>query len=319
MVRIELPSWRGSTDDPTRVIRTIDAWALSPTITALVEVFGGHPPSREPGALLDWLDHFSAARWDFRGGRERNLASAPQLTVEQEQLVLGSAHVLGLAGQESPTRSSYDTVLMTGGMVRAGIVKPRFVAELLSGGLAVDKVVFLGSFRPFAGDEVELGRVLGVDGDDEWNSMTAGMEFAFGPLGEPEVSGVTSDSGNGSWREYRWTGAGPTLSVLAAPSSAPESRRANSADTYRFWASRRDEAEQSLLVVTTPIYVPYQGAAAVEVLGLGLGLAVETVGTSDSANDLGELSQQFTAANHLQELRSAIRAMRSLRFALSAS
>ena len=51
--------------------------------------------------------------------------------------------------------------------------------------------------------------------------------------------------------------------------------------------------------------------------GLAHGLAVQTVGTSAAANDLGEHTQQFTAAHHLQELRSAIRAMGLLRDALN--
>jgi hypothetical protein len=135
--------------------------------------------------------------------------------------------------------------------------------------------------------------------------MVAGMELAFGPLGEPDVA-----SGDG-WCEYRWG----RLSVLAAPSSDP-GRRANSADTYRFWAAERSGGATSALVVTTPIYVPYQGAAAVEVLGLECGLAVETVGTSAAASDLGEYTQPFLPAHHLQELRSAIRGMLSLRAAL---
>jgi hypothetical protein len=316
---IELPSWRGPADDPARVIHTIDAWVLTPALSDLVAAFGGRPPSRAPVALLAWLDEFSAEHWDFRAGRERNLAVVPRLTAEQDGLIADSTVALGLAGQGSPSQSSYDTVLMTGGMVRAGIVKPRFVADLLKGGLSVGNVVFLGGFRAFAGDEIELARALGVEGDDEWSSMVTGMELAFGPLGLPEVSGATEKSGNGSWREYRWAQSMPTFSVLAAPSSAPALRRANSGDTYRFWAKRRAAEERSVLVVTTPVYVPYQGAAAVEVLGLGFGVAVETIGTSDGANDLGEYSQRFTAAHHLQELRSAIRAMRSLREALVAA
>jgi hypothetical protein len=132
------------------------------------------------------------------------------------------------------------------------------------------------------------------------------MELAFGPLGEPVVSGADT------WRELAW---GP-LSVLAAPSSDP-SRRANSQDTFRFWAENR--RAESVLVVTTPIYVPYQGAAAVEVLGLGYGIAVESVATSAAANDLGEFTQVFQATHHLQELRSAVRGMLSLRRAAVAA
>ncbi len=285
------------------MIALVDAWAHSPALRELSAAFGGHAPRSDP---LPWLDAFSAEHWDFRGGRERNLAAAASLTATQRSLVLDLAPEFGMSGQEVPSRPEYDTVLMTGGMIRAGIVKPRHVAALLQNGLRAGHVVFLGGFRPFGGDEVPLADVLGIRGGDEFAAMVAGIELAFGPLGEPVVVG---DEG---WREYRWG----TLSVLAAPSSDP-SRRANSADTYRFWAEQRSEGASSVLVVTTPIYVPYQGAAAVETLGLRHGLAVETVGTSAAANDLGEYTQSFLPEHRLQELRSAIRGMLSLRAAAS--
>jgi hypothetical protein len=285
------------------VIALVDAWAHSTALRELAAAFGGHWPRTDP---LPWLDAFSSEHWDFRGGRERNLATVPSLSATQRSLVLDLAPELGMSGQENPSRTDYDVVLMTGGMIRAGIVKPRHVATMLQNGLKARRIVFLGGFRPFAGDELDLATALGICVEDEFSAMVAGMELAFGPLGEPEIVG------DDHWREYRWG----MLSVLAAPSSDP-SRRANSADTYRFWAEERGDGARSALVVTTPIYVPYQGAAAVETLGLRHGLAVETVATGAVASDLGEYTQPFLPGHHLQELRSAIRGMLSLRQALS--
>ena len=311
---IELPSWRGPTDDPARVISLVDAWAHSVALRELAASFGGLPPAHDP---LPWFDAFSAAHWDFRAGRERNLARAPALTAEQVRLVFALAPALGLAGQERPARDGYDAVVMTGGMVRADLVKPRHVAAMLANGLEARTIVFLGGFRAFAGDEAEIARGLGLDAHDEFSAMVAGMQAAFGPLGEPVVREGAAATPFGSWRELRWSRGGMEFVVLAAPSSVPGERRADTADTYRFWAEqRRAPHERDVLLVTTPIYVPYQGAVAVQLLGLEHGLAVETVGTSEAANDLGEFSQVFTAAHHLQELRSAIRGMRSLRSAL---
>jgi hypothetical protein len=68
-----------------------------------------------------------------------------------------------------------------------------------------------------------------------------------------------------------------------------------------------------VLQVTSPIYVPYQAAVAVGILGLDYGLSVETVGASALASDLGPHSQPFLAEHHLQELRAAIGAMLRLR------
>ncbi len=323
--RLALPVWTGAADDVVRTLATIDGWASSAALKRLVEAFGGSTAERRGAELLDWLERFSADHWDFRGGVERNLAPLVVLPQHIEQLVLDAAPVLGLAGPYPLRRTGYDTVLMTGGMIRAEIVKPRFARELLASGVGAKSIVFLGGFRAFAGDEIELAPIFGVDGDNEFDAMVGGMELVFGPLGNPVIRGSGPESdrgkgrGNGDWRVCEWTMGGLVLRVVAAPSSDPARRRANTADTYRFWADRvRAPEERSVLVVTTPVYVPYQGAGAVEVLGLEHGLAVETVGASESASDLGEHSQVFLAQNHLQEIRSAIRALRSLRTRLTA-
>ena len=315
MTALALPSWDGSRADAQRVLAAIDSWSGSAALAAVVAVFGHSLPKRVGEDRLTWLDDFAAVHWDFRRGRERDSISHRGLTSAQTDVVFERSEDLGLTGRETPTRRRYDTVIMTGGMVRAGIVKPRFVAELLEGGLECDHILFLGGFRPFSSEEATLAQALGVHADDEFGAMLCGVEQTFGPLGEPEVADGEGDAPQSSWRQLSWYRQQlPRVSVLAAPSSDPAQRRANSADTYRFWASqRRTVAERSVLQVTTPIYVPYQSAVAVSILGCDHGLAVETVGTSATAGDLGDFTQPFLAKHHLQELRAAIGAMLALR------
>jgi len=311
---LDLPRWDARPGDAARTIEVIDRWAASRAMARVVAAFGGDTGDHRGDDLLGYLEQFSAHHFDFRSGRERNLATDARLTAEQDSLVLDVAPDLGLAGITSPRHAHYDTVLMTGGMVRAGIVKPRFVARLLADGLTAGRVVFLGAFRGFLGDESRIARALGVMGDDEVDSMVAGVRRAFRPLEKAMVAERIDENRNASWREYTWRTGGVRLTVLATPSSAPEERRANTADTLRFWAEHnREPGERSILVVTTPVYVPYQGAGAVDVLGAGRGLAVETIGVDARASNLGRLSQEFLPQHHLQELRSAVGAMRALR------
>lgn len=327
MLPVELPRWSGvgdgssATDVSDNLVR-IDRWVGSDALAELVGEFGGSLQGLATDGRLEYLEHFSAEHWDFRGGRERNLADRVTFTPERDQIIMSCAATLGLS-QMPPTRAHYDTVVMTGGMVRAGVAKPRYVRMLLDDGLRADNIVFLGGFRPFAGDEIEVAAELGVEGDNEFDAMVAGLHRAFGPLGDPQVDEVVGESQNASWRVESWRadvlGASMRISAVAAPSSEPEVRRANTVDTYRFWSEqRRTPAEQSVLVVTAPVYVPYQGAGAVEVLGAGYGLAVETVGISRRTGHLGRFSQEYEGRHHLQEVRSAIRGLRSLRAALLA-
>src|SRR5690554_5920193 len=143
-------------------------------MSTLVDEFGGSTAGLGTDALLDYLDSFSAEHWDFRRGQERNLAERVQFTPERDTIILNCAAELGLA-QVPPRHEHYDTVVMTGGMVRAGIAKPRYVRMLLDDGLRVDNVVFLGGFRPFAGDEHEVAAGLEIDGDNEFDAMVEGL------------------------------------------------------------------------------------------------------------------------------------------------
>lgn len=312
MTGIELPRWDARPGDAERGIATIDAWAAGLVASGLLQVFGTDAPAHTGADLLDFLDRFSSKQWDFRAGRERNLALAPLLSPAQLAAIRASVGPLGLDGTPRPRRSEYDAVVMTGGMVRAGIVKPRYLRELTDAGLGWREAVFLGAFRPFSGDEHDLAVRLGVDGDNEFDAMTTGMRQAFTPVGEPTIEEHSSPGGYASWRVETWGMGEAVLRVVAAPSSDPRARRANTVDTYRFWAGRAASVS-SVLVITTPVYVPYQGAGAIEVLGLEYGFSVETVAVSNSASDLGENSQLFRPHHRLQELRSAIRGMRSLR------
>lgn len=231
-------------------------------------------------------------------------------------LVLSAAAELGQGEEPAIPRAHFDAIVMTGGMVRAGLVKPRFVAELFQGGVSADHVVFLGGFRPFAGDELLLAHALDVAGSNETDGMIAGMVKTFTLLDVPEVAGESNSQfgGNASWQEWSWQQPGMRFSVVAAASSEPQRRRAHTADTFRFWSTHlKPPKVTTILLVTTPIYVPYQAAVGVEVFGLEYDLAVRTVGASVASNDLGIHTQLFEPQHHLQELRSAITALARLR------
>ena len=324
MNTVQLPRWDGVPGDVRRCLADVDNWATVLRDSGVVALFSasaaGTLGQLTGPTLLDALDSFAAAHWDLRGGRERNLALPRVLSANQSAAIDLVAADLGLDGTAAPRQASYDSVVMTGGMVRAGIVKPRYLRELYESGLAWEEGVFLGGFRPFAGDEVELARALGIAGDNEFDAMTAGMRSAF-DLGEPdsvEPQDVpsTKAASTSDWREDSWAWNGRTLRVVAAPSSRPAHRRANTVDTFRFWASRA-RGIRSVLVITTPVYVPYQGAVAIEVLGIEFGLSVETVAVSETASDLGPHTQQFLSQHRAQELRSAIHGMHSLRSRLA--
>ena len=214
-----------------------------------------------------------------------------------------------------PRRTAFDHVFVRGGLVRACVSRPAHAAGLLNdGAITTAEVTALGGHRPFAGDELALAAAAELpDVTEEYEALDAGTRRAFG-LGAPvESTGEQSNSTGGTWtvRTYQHP-SGYRVRVAAAPSSEPGTRRANTADTYQWFARTlaRLEPGQRLLAVTTAIYVPAQHAAALRMLGLPFGVEIETVGITPST--AGPLAQTFTTSNYLQEMRSTIQSYRAL-------
>ena len=319
----------------------IEAWLGSAPMAALVEEFGGDPadyaagplpgpvpgpisgrsagstafPGSAPGAALRArlaaLDRFTE-RWDTRQGRERNLAAELELSPDRQDLVVDAANALGLRG-DPPRHRHYDHMLMLGGLVRACVARPSYAAQLIRAGeITADEVTTLGGHRPFTGDEFEQADQLGWGAlTEEYEALDAGTRRAF-DLGAPErVEGERFGDVGGTWgvRHYR-TGDGLPVRVVAAPSSEPSVRRANTADSYTFFAEHVAKLAPGarLLLISTAIYVLPQHVAALRVLALPYGVEVDTVGGKPTNRPVLPLSH-YSATKYLLEVRSTVRAL----------
>lgn len=295
----------------------IAGWLFSPALGAVVAAFDGTPPP--PAISLDealaWFEDFSA-RWDYRAGQERNVVAAQDLTPEIEATVMKAAPALGLVGTSPPPSDHYDHVLVLGGLVRACMARPLYAAKLLTEStIKARDITALGGYRPLSDNELELAAKLGCSNlSDEFEAMDAGVKKAFSVIEPVAERGERSDTVGASWavREYR-TSEDVTVRVVGAPSSEPGVRRANTADTYAWYASElvKLRADERVLIVTSDIYVPFQHADALRMLAMPYSVEVDSAGIrpGDAHPDL---AQVFQAHNYLQEIRSTIRALRAL-------
>jgi hypothetical protein len=106
--------------------------------------------------------------------------------------------------------------------------------------------------------------------------------------------------------------------VLAAPSTDPEKRRANTRDTYEFWARRvKLRATDRTRMVTSPMYVPFQHSDAIRILGLRHGCGIDTIGFNPARVTVPLAADATKPDRYLQEMRSGIRSMRNLHEALA--
>lgn len=103
------------------------------------------------------------------------------------------------------------------------------------------------------------------------------------------------------------------IRVVAAPSSEPELRRANTPDSYAFFAARiADLAPGSrLLLISTAIHVLPQHLAALRMLGRPYRAEIDTV-SARAGSVPGMPLANFTPTKYLQEIRSTIRILRQL-------
>ena len=291
----------------------ITAWAASPAMTALLAEFGHVPPGGgDAGALLDDLDRFSAARWDYRKGLERHQAQAETFPPATDALIHAAAAGLGLADRAVPAARDYDHVLVLGGGVRTMLARSDLAAALVHGGVRAGAIAGLGSLRPLTGQD-EIARSAGLAPcPTEGDAVHEALRRAFG-LRTPAVTreGVL---GAEPWWLRSHPDATPPVHVLAAASTRP-GQRANTADTYTGWAElvAPDPSGARLLLVTTDMFVPFQHCDAVRLLGLRHGCSVETVGFATAANPWVPAARTFEI---LQEVRSAIRSMQGLLQAL---
>jgi hypothetical protein len=282
------------------------------------------PSDGDVGDLLGWLDAFSC-QWDYRGGGERQLAVVVGVPPELAAIVTRAACDLGLAGPFGPLASHYDHVLILGGLVGACFARPLYAARLLGGGATdaqtvASSVTALGAYRVLMSSEVELAESFGCrDVTDEFEAIDAGVRAAF-HLGEPlDERGVRSELVGAAWRLRGYlTASGLPVRVVAAPSSVPGQRRANTSDTYRWFATECAQLSpgQRILLVTTDIYARYQHADALRMLAVPYSVGVDVVGMRPGDVDR-RLTQEFRPHHYLQEIRSTIRALRALHQALA--
>ncbi|WP_433311772.1 hypothetical protein [Micromonospora chersina] len=301
----------------------VRAWVDSPPMRALVGHFGGDWPAGDLSAVLAGLDDFSARHWDFRGGRERPDAREPAFDPATVGLVLDAAAALGLVRAVPPTLPRYAHLLVLGGLAHACLRRTAYAAHLARTIAGVDgEVAVLGSFRALSPVESRMLADLGVHGcATEVDALDAGVRVAFGVDAPSEEIGEDADHPHRAWssRTYRPTGA-PPVRVLAAPSGEPDRRRAHTADTQRFWAGHvRLRDGDPVLMVTAPIYVPFQHCDALRTLAVPFGCGVDTVGVDPAlATPVRVPEPTLTAGRYLQEIRSAVRSMRALHGVLAA-
>ncbi|MHB0866182.1 MAG: hypothetical protein ACYC6B_02650 [Thermoleophilia bacterium] len=302
----------------------IRAWLISEPFQKLTRHFNGDIDfDAETPSLIDSLLAFSSA-WDYRGqllmesGKSasegmRWLLDDSTFSPEELKLILNCARQLGLVIPQKPPLKKYDYILSLGGARLSCLLRTRLAAELIyNKTIEPSTVVLLGSGRTVTDSERDATDTYAPNAVSEFDLMNAGAAKVF-DLDEANFSEEQHNdiNPNQSWvvRHYQSGNNNQQLKIisLSAPSSEPESRRANSADTYDFFIDRMHvKAGCNLLLITSQIYVPYQQLEAIRRVALPKNVVLDTIGWPPEWG--GALQGMQSTKNYLQEIRSVVQA-----------
>ncbi|WP_198667469.1 hypothetical protein [Glycomyces dulcitolivorans] len=317
---VRLPHYDGRGSGPRSLLEDVAAWVESEPMRELLRRHGGSLPGTGTATDLAYLEAFSAVHWDFRAGRERHETAPQPFDPEQELAVTEAALALGLGAELKPRLEHYTHVLVLGGLVASCLFRTRFAAELLAAGTGADNVTGVGGFRPLGPADLESAALSGLHcGAFEVDAIEASLKRAFAIEGEPRIDagGDPHREPGRSWKVATYEAGPVTVRAVAAPSSVPDRRRADTVDTCRFWADEVADLApgDSVLVVTSAPYTAFQHCDAIAHMGLPYGVVIDTVGVDPAALPEPHFRKQHTASGYLQEIRSAIRSMRRLHYA----
>lgn len=311
------------------LLAMVDRWVSAPPLLALVRHFGG--PWDTSGKLvrrLDRLEQFAAAAWDFRARSdgsclERNQIEGPSLSDADERVVRDAVDALGLTRPSAPLYTSYDHVLVLGGLVRSNLWRSAYAAHLLAGRVSAPAVVGLTSFRRLSPNPTDPRRdepaMLGTHGlpacSTEYDVLEQALRRAFDlPAFVATESGGGAVGSPNAWQRAQASSGGRRVALVAAPRElTPGVRRVTTSTSLQYWARHVETLRpgQRILLVTTCPYVRYQHLLALQHLALRRHVEVDTVGVDESVVAHGDL-HVLTAVEYLQEVRSLLSAHREL-------
>lgn len=299
-------------------------WINTPELEVLVEQFGSKiPQGLGNEGKLRWMVEFSK-NWDFRsaqkvaydsktGEKARWLVDNTALSEQQTSAAMNVAQKLGMVDCTPPIQTAYDVILVLGGARMSCFFRMKYAKELCdSRGITAKEIVGLTGMRLISESERSATDTYAPGAGTEFDLMCAAAQNVFEAAQVETFKKTTDENMNSSWAKVQYKDKGGVpITVLAAPSSEPEKRRANTADTFTFWKEQRNiQRGKQLLLVTSQIYVPYQQLEAARILGLMCGHSVETVGFPREWSATMQGLQ--TAANYLQEIRSTLISMNKL-------
>ena len=313
MYRIKCPNSDCPKEDRIKgLMDSCFGWIYSDSMRRLIRMFDGSLLSEKLGrdrkADIDEVHDF-VKRWDFRGGKERWEVVDDSFVNDNKETILAEAALLGMTNVIDP-QTEPDYILPLGGARMANYDRPMMAKIVVDKyGYGDKTIVALSGTRPLNDTERPyLEKYAPEDAATEYDAISAGLEKVFSlEKYEEEYSNNKNPNLCSAVRKYSNKYKGSNIYSLAAPSSDPDNRRANSYDTFKYLLEHFNIGNgDKLLLVTSCIYVPFQYLKFMN-LAIDGGFEVDCIGT----NFPGSISMS-KPSNYLQEIKGTIDAIYGL-------
>lgn len=299
------------------LIDQVSRWVDSQPLEEMVGLFGkSMPKTVSLEEKVAWLNDFAADEWDYRkkqsNGGERWTVVEDEAVLKNGDKILECVTELGLVGIEQPICSP-DYILPLGGANYSNLARPQLARQVVDEcSLKGKSIVALSGKRPISEAELPAIGEYAPSAKTEYDAMCTGLEKSFDLEGSDySEKNDTNENINleSSIRKYTNMYMENGIYSLAAPSSEPLKRRANSRDTFE-WFLKQFEIKpgEKLLLVTTAIYVPFQLLRFID-LAIEEGFCVDCIGVPRNGNKQNAFNQY---TNYCQETKSVINAIKSL-------
>ena len=270
--------------------------------------------SADPRERLAKLQEL-AQQWDSRRGQERQAIDWGE---GLDPRIEAAARLIGSVDSSRPLNTTPKVGLILGAANRAPFDRLRYLQTVCDPSL----LAYAGSSRPVGAAERAKAREYALHPNDEFDLGGGAFRTALGArLLRGGASQRTGEDTRG-WQEYAYTdesGRQRQAFALSTPFELTDTAGKRRATTYdNLEAVATDprlglQAGDTVVQATTQIYAPAQHLVATEVLTLGHGIFVETVGHDAAFSGVTRTSRQY-----LQEMKAAVDAAAHLQATLDA-
>lgn len=294
--------------DPREIQRSTASWLDSAEMTELLAHFDHTLTATGLRDRLAEAEQISRDIFDFRQGGERWEAEKAEFSPRTAEAVDALIARIYRDPQDLPAAELGESThgLVLGGRINSCLLRTELLADLLRQGLQIGHIWGLGSRRDVVDMERELASALHLGPvADELDAMCAALRHA---LALPH----SAEQSQRSPSEVRQLAVSPIPVAGLAAEPGPGNRRATTGDTYRFFLETAKNVTQQdhILIITSAIHAPFQHAQALADLSVSTGATITSVGAHVSTSSQAAVRAEWTTAEWLQEIRSAIWSMR---------